>query len=63
MVHQIAALAEAGVTEVILAINYQSEKIEKYLPEIEKEYGIKITLSNETEPMGTGKLESFLIIL
>jgi mannose-1-phosphate guanylyltransferase len=54
MVHQIAALAEAGVTEVILAINYQFEIIEKYLPEIEAQYNIKITLSKEDEPLGTG---------
>lgn len=54
MVHQIAALADAGVTEVILAINYQFEKIQEYLPEIEEKYNIKITLSKEDEPLGTG---------
>lgn len=54
MVHQIAALAKVGVTEVILAINYQRQVIESYLPEIEQEYGITITLSKEEEPMGTG---------
>lgn len=54
MVHQIAALAAAGVKEVILAINYQREKIEKELEEIEKEYNIKIVTSTEDVPMGTG---------
>lgn len=54
MVHQIAALAEAGVTEVVLAINYQAEKISESLKEIEKEYNVKITCSKEEEPMGTG---------
>jgi mannose-1-phosphate guanylyltransferase len=54
MVHQIAALAEAGVKEVILAINYQPEKIQKELSKYEKEYNIKITCSKEDEPMGTG---------
>lgn len=54
MVHQIAALAEAGVKEVILAINYQPEKIQEYLAEYEKEFNIKITCSKEEEPMGTG---------
>ena len=54
MVHQIAALAKAGVKEVILAINYQPNKIEEYLPNYEEEYGVKITWSKEEEPMGTG---------
>lgn len=53
MVHQIAALADAGVKEVILAINYQPEQIQEYLAEYEKEYNIKITCSKEEEPMGT----------
>jgi len=51
--HQIKALAEAGVKEVILAINYEPEKMEASLLKYEKEYGIKITCSLEDEPMGT----------
>ena len=43
MVHQIAALAEVGVTEIILAINYQSDQIQKYLDVYEKKYNVKIT--------------------
>lgn len=54
MVHQIAALADAGVKEVILAINYQPQKIMQYLKDYESEYNIKITCSRETKPMGTG---------
>ena len=54
MVHQIAALAEAGVEEVVLAINYQPEKIKESLTEIEEKYKIKIVCSKEDEPMGTG---------
>lgn len=34
--HQIGALAEAGVTEVILAINYQPEVMMKELAVLEK---------------------------
>jgi len=34
--HQIEALAKAGVTEVILAINYQPEVMMKALEEYEK---------------------------
>lgn len=54
MVHQIAALAAVGVKEIVLAINYQREKIQEYLSEYEKEYNIKITCSKEDVPMGTG---------
>lgn len=51
--HQIKALADAGVTEVILAINYQPEVMMKELENLEKEYKIKITCSLEDVPMGT----------
>merc|ERR1712110_115676 len=51
--HQIEALATAGVTEVILAINYQPEIMMAKLKDYEKEYGIKITCSLEDDPMGT----------
>jgi mannose-1-phosphate guanylyltransferase len=51
--HQIKALAEAGVTEVILAVNYHSDQMEASLKKYETEYGVKITCSLEDEPMGT----------
>jgi mannose-1-phosphate guanylyltransferase len=51
--HQIAALAEAGVTEVILAINYQPEVMMKELEVLEKKYNLKITCSLESVPLGT----------
>jgi len=51
--HQIQALAGAGVTEVILAINYQPEVMMKEIARLEKEYNIKITCSLEDVPMGT----------
>ena len=35
--HQIEALARVGVKEVILAISYQPEMIQKFIPEFEKE--------------------------
>ena len=35
--HQIEALAKVGVKEVILAISYQPEMIQKFIPEFEKE--------------------------
>jgi len=51
--HQIQALAAAGVTEVILAINYQPEVMMKQLEILEKKYNVKITCSLEDEPLGT----------
>jgi mannose-1-phosphate guanylyltransferase len=51
--HQIQALAAAGVNEVILAINYQPEIMMKELENLEKKYGLKITCSLESEPLGT----------
>ena len=54
IVHQIEALKEVGVKEVVLAINYQPEKMLNFIKELEQKYEIKITCSRETEPLGTG---------
>ncbi|PSR84316.1 nucleotide-diphospho-sugar transferase [Coniella lustricola] len=51
--HQIEALAEAGVTDIVLAVNYRPEVMEAHLKEYEKEFGVKITFSVEQEPLGT----------
>ena len=72
--HQIEALAKAGVTELILAVNYQPDVMMSAIAGYEREvslmiisvvanfqkpfmsllqYGIKITISVETEPLGT----------
>ncbi|CAL9205993.1 unnamed protein product [Musa hybrid cultivar] len=53
ILHQIEALKEVGVTEVVLAINYQPEVMLNFLKEFENKLGIKITCSQETEPLGT----------
>ncbi|PKA48578.1 putative mannose-1-phosphate guanylyltransferase 1 [Apostasia shenzhenica] len=53
VLHQIEALKEVGVTEVVLAINYQPEVMLNFLKEFESKLGIKITCSQETEPLGT----------
>jgi len=53
LVHQIEALKKVGVSEVVLAINYNAEKMFSYLKEFEKEYDIKITVSKEDTPLGT----------
>ncbi|KAL5550283.1 hypothetical protein UlMin_000459 [Ulmus minor] len=53
ILHQIEALKAIGVTEVVLAINYQPEVMLNFLKEFEKKLEIKITCSQETEPLGT----------
>lgn len=53
ILHQIEALAAVGVSEVVLAVNYQPEKMLQFLQTKEKELGIKITTSKEEEPLGT----------
>ncbi|KAL3681025.1 hypothetical protein R1sor_023981 [Riccia sorocarpa] len=53
ILHQIEALKAAGVTEVVLAINYQPEVMLSFLKDFEARLGIKIVCSQEREPMGT----------
>ncbi|KAK1320421.1 Mannose-1-phosphate guanylyltransferase 1 [Acorus calamus] len=53
ILHQIEALKAIGVTEVVLAINYQPEVMLSFLKDFETKLGIKITCSQETEPLGT----------
>ena len=51
--HQIEALKEAGCDEVVLAINYRPQVMMEFLKGWEEKLGIKITCSQEEEPMGT----------
>eukprot|EP00879_Flechtneria_rotunda_P009941 GHRR01010396.1.p1 GENE.GHRR01010396.1~~GHRR01010396.1.p1 ORF type:complete len:329 (+),score=90.47 GHRR01010396.1:1003-1989(+) len=53
IVHQIEALKSAGVTEVVLAINYRPEVMMGFIAEWEPKLGVKIVCSQEKEPMGT----------
>lgn len=53
ILHQIEALKEAGVTEVVLAINYKPEIMLNFLKEFEDKLDIKITCSREIDPLGT----------
>ncbi|KAA8534168.1 hypothetical protein F0562_031639 [Nyssa sinensis] len=53
ILHQIEALEAIGVNEVVLAISYQPEVMLNFVKEIETKLGIKITCSQETEPLGT----------
>ncbi|KAI0396571.1 mannose-1-phosphate guanylyltransferase [Xylariaceae sp. FL0594] len=53
ILHQIEALAAVGVTDVVLAVNYRPEIMERVLKEYEDTLGLKIHFSLEPEPLGT----------
>ncbi|XP_015599939.1 mannose-1-phosphate guanyltransferase beta [Cephus cinctus] len=53
LLHQIEALVDANVTEVILAVSYRAEQMEKELGEEAKKLGVSLIFSHETEPLGT----------
>ncbi|KAJ4795286.1 Mannose-1-phosphate guanyltransferase [Rhynchospora pubera] len=53
ILHQIEALKAVGVKEVILAINYRPEVMLNFFKDFEEKLGVKITCSQEMEPMGT----------
>ncbi|KAE9963212.1 mannose-1-phosphate guanyltransferase [Venturia inaequalis] len=53
ILHQIQALAAAGVTDIVLAVNYRPEIMTAALKKYEKEYNVRIEFSVETEPLGT----------
>lgn len=53
ILRQLEALRDVGVDEVVLAINYRPELIAKFLDEQASSLGMKVTYSQETEPLGT----------
>lgn len=53
IIHQIEALVKVGVNEVVLAVNYQPDLMSACMSAWEKKLGIKISYSQETEPLGT----------
>lgn len=53
ILHQVEALAAAGVTDIVLAVNYRPEIMTAALKKYEEKYNVKITFSVETEPLGT----------
>lgn len=50
-------LTQAGVKDIILAVNYRPEVMVSILQKYEKLYDVTITFSVETEPLGTGMIE------
>ncbi|KAJ1890042.1 mannose-1-phosphate guanyltransferase [Kickxella alabastrina] len=53
ILHQIEALVQAGVTDIVLAVNYKPEVMVAVLKKYEEKFGITITFSVEEVPLGT----------
>lgn len=53
LIHQLEALVEVGVTEVVLAVSYRAQEMEKDLSEEAKKLGVNLIFSHESEPLGT----------
>jgi mannose-1-phosphate guanylyltransferase len=51
--HQVESLAAAGVTDIVLAVNYRPDVMVGALKKYEEKYGVNIEFSVETEPLGT----------
>ncbi|CAF1297419.1 unnamed protein product [Rotaria sordida] len=53
VLYQIEALAQFGVTHVILAVSYLSDMLRREMEVEAKRLNIKMSISQETEPLGT----------
>ncbi|KAI5633338.1 nucleotidyl transferase domain-containing protein [Phthorimaea operculella] len=53
VLHQIEALAETGISQVILAVSYKAVDMEEKLTEEARKLGVTLIFSHEIEPLGT----------
>ncbi|KAI9863979.1 MAG: mannose-1-phosphate guanyltransferase [Vezdaea acicularis] len=53
ILHQVESLAAAGVTDIVLAVNYRPDVMVAALKKYEEQYGVNIEFSVESEPLGT----------
>ena len=58
LLYQIEILAKAGITEIVLSLSYQPDKIEDLLGD-GSEHGVKLSYVTEPSPMGTGGAYKF----
>jgi NDP-sugar pyrophosphorylase family protein len=58
LAYQIELLKRAGITDIILSLNYQPDKIQEVIGDGEK-YGVKISYVTEPEPLGTAGAVKF----
>ena len=50
--HLLSALKEAGLTDIVMVVNYKAERIQKYFKD-GKNFGLKIEYANQKEMKGT----------
>lgn len=53
ILHQVESLAAAGVTDIVLAVNYRPDVMVSVLKKYEEKYNVRIEFSIESEPLGT----------
>lgn len=53
IIHQVIALKEAGVTDIILAVAYRPDLMKEEMDAWAKELGVTFVFSHEKEPLGT----------
>lgn len=53
ILYQIEALVKAGVSDIVLAVNYKPEIMANFMKKYEEQYGVRIHFSIEVEPLGT----------
>lgn len=53
ILHQVESLAAAGVTDIVLAVNYRPDVMVSALKKYEEQYNVRIEFSVESEPLGT----------
>ena len=58
LLYQIDILAKAGITEIVLSLSYQPDKIEDLLGD-GSDFGVKLSYVTEPSPMGTGGAYKF----
>jgi NDP-sugar pyrophosphorylase family protein len=58
LLYQIEILARADISEIVLSLSYQPDKIEDLLGD-GSDYGVKLTYITEPSPMGTGGAYKF----
>ncbi|MEO7658654.1 MAG: NDP-sugar synthase [Pyrinomonadaceae bacterium] len=58
LLYQIEILARAGITEIVLSLSYQPDKIESLLGD-GSDFGVKLRYVTEPSPMGTGGAYKF----
>ena len=58
LLYQLEILARAGITDIVLSLSYQPDKIEDLLGD-GSEFGVKLRFVTEPSPMGTGGAYKF----